>query len=412
MTYTPLHVYSGYSLLKSGLKITEYLDAAKKMGLTSVGLCDFNSFTGAPLLYQEANKRGLKVILGEDLVIENMLFSFFILNEEGYKNLLKLSLEVEKGNNLKDTILEYQEGLAIVLSTQNDPLKQALISDESSFARKLSKLTRGFNDFYLGLEVTDETAYIQTIRDFAFSHGYKLMAFPSVKYIKKEDAIVLEMMKSIDTKDVLEIKSLSGEEYLKSPEEIAKLYTEEEISNIDELISKVDFTFEKQRGKLISWYEITGEKGDDALKRLAKEGLANKGKTEQKYQDRLNYELNIIKQMGYSDYFLIVKDYIDYARTHEIAVGPGRGSAAASLVSYALGITVPDPLEYNLLFERFLNPARQTMPDIDVDFSDIKREEIVAYLRAKYGSSRTARIMAIQTLGAKAAINDVGIIFN
>ena len=412
MTYTPLHVYSGYSLLKSGLKVTEYLDAAKKMGLTSVGLCDFNSFTGAPLIYQEANKKGLKVILGEDLIIENLLFSFFVLNEEGYRNLLKMSLEVEKGNNLRDVIMNHNEGLAIVLSTQNDALKQALISDESNFARKLSKLTRGFNDFYLGLEVTEETSYIETIREFAFSHGYKVIAFPSVKYIKKEDAIVLEMMKSIDTKDVLEIKSLSGEEYLKSPEEISKLYTEEEIANIDELISKVDFTFEQHRGKLISWYEITGEKGDDALERLAKEGLEKKGKTGEEYKERLNYELNIIKRMGYSDYFLIVKDYIDYARTHEIAVGPGRGSAAASLVSYALGITVPDPLEYNLLFERFLNPARQTMPDIDVDFSDIKREEIVAYLRTKYGTSRTARIMAIQTLGAKAALNDVGRIFN
>ena len=412
MNYTPLHVYSGYSLLKSGLKIDQYLDAAKKMGLTTVGISDFATFTGAPVMYHEAEKRELKVILGEDLIIENLLFSFFVLNETGYRNLLKLSLEVEKGNNLKDKILEYNEGLAIVLSTNNDALKQSLISEEDSFARKLAKLTRGFSNFYLGLEVTQETAYVQTMREFAFSHGYKLLAFPSIKYVKKEDAIVLEMMKSIDTKEVLEIKSLEGDEYLKTPEEISKFYTDEEISNIEEITSKITFNFNEPRGKLISWLEITGEKGDDAIARLARESLKAKGKTSEEYSSRLEYELKVIRDMGYSDYFLIVKDYIDYAKSHDIAVGPGRGSAAGSLVSYALGITVPDPIEYNLLFERFLNPARQTMPDIDVDFSDIKREDIVSYLSHKYGSNHVARIQAVQTLGAKAALNDVGRIFN
>ena len=412
MNYTPLHVYSGYSLLKSGLKIDQYLDAAKKMGLTTVGISDFATFTGAPVMYHEAEKRGLKVILGEDLVIDELLFSFFVLNEQGYKNILKLSLEVEKGNKFRDVILEYNEGLAIVLSTNNDLLKQSLISEPESFAKKLAKLTRGFENFYLGLEVTDEVSYVETIREFAFSHGYKLLAFPSIKYVKKEDAIVLEMMKAIDSKEVLEIKSLEGNEYLKTPEEISKLYTEEEIKNVDELVSLVNFTFVKPRGKLISWLEITGEKGDDALARLAKEGLLAKGKTGEEYSSRLEFELKTLKDMGYSDYFLIVKDYIDFAKTHDIAVGPGRGSASGSLVSYALGITVPDPIEYNLLFERFLNPARQTMPDIDVDFSDIHREDVVAYIRQKYGSNHVARIQAVQTLGAKAALNDVGRIFN
>ena len=301
MSYTPLHVYSGYSLLKSGLKIDQYLEMAKKMGLTTVGISDFANLTGAPVIYHEAEKRGLKVIFGEDLVIENLLFSFYVLNETGYSNLLKLSLEVEKGNNLRDVILEYNEGLAVVLSTQNDPLKQALVTDEDSFAKKLAKLTRGFSNFYLGLEVTQETSYIETMRSFAFSHGYKVLAFPSVKYVKKEDAIVLEMMKAIDSKEVLEIKSLSGEEYLKTFEEIASFYKEEELQNVEELVSKVDFTFIKPRGRLISWFDITGEKGDDAIVRLALQGLKEKGKTAPEYIARLNFELQTIKQMGYSD---------------------------------------------------------------------------------------------------------------
>lgn len=412
MNYVPLHVYSGYSLLKSGLKIDQYLDAAKKMGLTTVGISDFATFASAPVINQEAKKRGLKVVFGEDLEIENLVLSFFVLNETGYRNLLKLALEVEKGSKFKDTILEYNEGLAIVLSTQNDALKKALISDENEFSRKLSKLTRGLSNFYLGLDVTNEINYVETIRDFAFSHGYTLLAFPSIRYVKKEDAIVFEMMKAIDTKEVLEFKTLSGEEYLRTPEEIESFYKEEEIQNTSNLVSSIDFTLVKPRGRLISWLEITGESADNALKRLSLEGLKEKGKSSPEYISRLEFELETIKNMGYSDYFLIVMDYINFAKTHGIAVGPGRGSASGSLVSYALGITVPDPIKYNLLFERFLNPARQTMPDIDVDFSDIHREEIVTYLRTRYGSTHVARIAALQKLGAKAALNDVGRIFN
>ena len=412
MSFIPLHVYSGYSFLKSGLKIDEYLKTAKKYGYTTVGISDFQNLSSAPVIFHEAEKAGLKVVLGEDLLIDNLLFSFYVLSETGYRNLLKLSLETEKGNANTSLIKEYNEGLAIVLSTQNDLLKQTLISDEGEFARKLAKLTRGYENFYLGLEVTNEEFYVSSVREFAFTHGYKLLAFPTIKYIKKDDAIVLEMMKAIDTKEVLDYKKLEGNEYLKTKEEIEKDYTAEEIKNVEDLTAKIEFSFDSPRGKMVSWLKETGESGDEVLRRNALEGLKAKGKTEQKYIDRINFELDTIKKMGYSDYFLIVQDYINFAKANDIAVGPGRGSASGSLVSYALGITVPDPFEYNLLFERFLNPARQTMPDIDVDFSDIHREEIVNYIRAKYGNSRIARIMAVQKLGAKAALNDVGRIFN
>lgn len=412
MSFIPLHVYSGYSFLKSGLKIEDYLKTAKKLGYTTVGISDFQSLTGAPSLFHKAEKAGLKVILGEDLFIDNLLFSFYVLNEEGYHNLLKLSLAVENGEAHASTIAELNEGLVVVLSSNNEALKEPLLNNADDFARRLAKLTRGFSNFYIGIEVTSEAEYISSMREFAFTHGYKTIAFPSIKYIKKEDAIVLEMMKAIDSKEVLEIKKLEGNEYLKSPEEISKDYTDEEIKNIEEFAGKIQFSFFSQRGKMISWVKETGETADDVLRRNALKGLEEKGKTSQKYIDRINFELETIKKMGYSDYFLIVQDYINFAKESDIAVGPGRGSASGSLVSYALGITVPDPFEYNLLFERFLNPARQTMPDIDVDFSDIHREEIVEYIRRKYGNSRIARIMAVQKLGAKAALNDVGRIFN
>ncbi|MBQ0009156.1 MAG: DNA polymerase III subunit alpha [Firmicutes bacterium] len=412
MSFVPLHVYTGYSFLKSGLKIEDYLKTAKKFGYTTVGLSDFQNLTGAPSLYHQAEKAGLKVVLGEDLFIDNLLFSFYVLNEEGYHNLLKLSLKAESGETHASTIVEHNEGLAIVLTTENDVLKESLLNDEADFAKRLAKLTRGFENFYIGLDSNDSEEYLSAMREFAFTHGYKVIAFPAIKYIKKEDAIVLEMMKAIDSKEVLDYKKLEGNEYLKSPEEIAKDYTADEIKNAEDLAGKTSFSFVSQRGKMISWLKETGESGDEVLRRNALEGLKAKGKTDQKYMDRINFELDTIKKMGYSDYFLIVQDYINFAKENDIAVGPGRGSASGSLVSYALGITVPDPFEYNLLFERFLNPARQTMPDIDVDFSDIHREEIVEYIRRKYGNNRIARIMAVQKLGAKAALNDVGRIFN
>lgn len=412
MAFVPLHVYSGYSFLKSGLKIEDYLKTAKKLGYTTVGISDFQNFTGAPSFVRGAEKAGLKVVIGEDLIIDNLLFSFYVLNEVGYSNLLKLSLEVEKGEAHCSSIVDHNEGLAIVLTTQNDPLKESLSQSEEDFAKRLAKATRGFDNFYLGIDSNNDASYLKAMREFAFSHGYKCIAFPTIKYIKKEDAIVLEMMKAIDSKEILEFKSLEGEEYLKSPEEIEKSYTPEEIKNIEEITGKIEFSFISQRGKMISWVKETGETADEVLRKNALEGLKAKGKTEQKYIDRINFELDTIKKMGYSDYFLIVQDYINFAKENDIAVGPGRGSASGSLVSYALGITVPDPFEYNLLFERFLNPARQTMPDIDVDFSDIHRERIVDYIRQKYGNNRIARIMAVQKLGAKAALNDVGRIFN
>ena len=321
MSYVPLHVYSGYSFLKSGLKIEQYLSEAKKRGMEFVGLSDFSSFTGAPLLYHEAEKLGIKVILGEDLIIDNLLFSFYVLNEKGYQNLLKLSLLVEEGKATSETILDYNDGLAIILTTQNDLLKQSLLSDLSEFTRKMARLTKGYTNFYLGLEVTSETEYVKTLRDFSYSHGYKLIAFPSIKYIKKEDAIVLEMMRAIETKEVLSFKKLDGNEYLKTEEEIESFYNPEEISLTNELARMVDFSFIAPRGKTISWYKETGKKADEVLEELSIKGLKEKGKTNEKYMTRISFELETIKKMGYSDYFLIVQDYINFAKSNNIAVG-------------------------------------------------------------------------------------------
>ena len=411
MSFTPLHVYTGYSFEKSGLKIDQYVSNAKKLGYKSLGISDFESLSGGPSFVHACEKQGIKPIIGEDFYFDNLLLTFIVKNEIGYRNLLKLNhYNSQRSLSLK-VVKENNEGLAIILSIQNDAIKRAYISEFSELPKKMAKLARGIDDFYLGIDVNDELTYINDMRSFAFSHGYQTIAFPHVKYVKKEDAIILKMMEAIASKQVLQEKEANGPQYLLSEEEVASLYKPEEIKKCEELVNSINFKLISPRGKIVSFVNDKGLSSDDYLKELSLNNLKKLKKVSKPYIDRLSYELNVIKKMGYSDYFLIVHDYVDYAKKNNIAVGPGRGSASGSLVSYALGITVPDPIENNLLFERFLNEHRQTMPDIDVDFSDINREDVVAYIRQKYGADKVARIMAIQKIGAKQALNDVGKIF-
>ena len=394
MSFAPLHVYSGYSFEKSGLKIDQYVERAKKLGYHSLALTDFSTLSGIPSFVHLCQKEDIKPIIGEDLYFANLLFTFIVLNEAGYRNLLKLNYESSKGNLTLKFLKENNDGLAVILSIQNDAIKKAVITDEKEFPRKMAKLSDGIKNFYLGIEYNEDIDYINQMREFAEHYSYDSVAFPVVKYVIKEDAIVLRMMESIASKEVLNQKKLSGEQYLKSIDELSKIYTAKELNASEEIVKKINFNFVAKRGKLISFENNYGLSSDDYLKQLALAGLKKLNKVNQKYLDRLTYELSIIKKMGYSDYFLIVQDYIKFARKNNIAVGPGRGSAAGSLVSYALGITVPDPVENNLLFERFLNEHRQSMPDIDVDFSDERREDVVKYIKDKYGSNKVANIVS------------------
>ncbi len=412
MQFVPLHVYSGYSFGKSGLKIDQYVKVAKKCGYTSLGLTDFASLSAAPLLVHECEANNIKPIIGEDFYFDNLLFSLIVINEVGYRNLLKCNYEYALGKLNLRFLKEHSDGLAVILSIQNDAFKKVYISEPQELAKKMAKLSNGIKEFYLGIEVNHELEYLNFMRDFAKKYGYLTIAFPAVKYVKKEDAIILRMMEAIYAKEVLNQKSENGDEYLLTSEEITKIYSPLEISNCELLAKKINFKLITPRGKIISFTNNEGLSSPDYLRKLAIDGLKKNNKTDQKYIDRLNYELSVINKMGYSDYFLIVHDYVDYARKNGIAVGPGRGSAAGSLVSYALGITVPDPVENDLLFERFLNEHRQTMPDIDVDFSDIHREDVISYIRDKYGVDKVARIMSVQKIGAKQALNDVGKIFD
>lgn len=412
MQLAPIHVYSGYSFEKSGLKIEDYVLAAKKLGYTAVGVSDFENLSAAPVFVHACEKAKIKPIIGEDFYFDNLLFTFVVLNEVGYRNLLKINYQNSIGKLSLRFLKENNDGLAVIITIQNDAIKKAYISEFAELPRKMAKLSTGIKHFYLGIEVNDEIDYIKDMRAFADKYRYEAIAFPIIKYVKKEDAIILKMMEAIASKEVLQEKTATGNQYLLTPEEIKQQYTFDEIKNCDALVNQINFKFVQKRGNLIKFVNNENLSSDDYLKKLSYNSLKEKNKVSEQYIKRLAKELDVIKKMGYSDYFLIVHDYVEYAKKNNIAVGPGRGSASGSLVSYALGITVPDPIENNLLFERFLNEHRQTMPDIDVDFSDINREDIVNYIRQKYGNEKVARIMAVQKIGAKQALNDVGKIFN
>jgi DNA polymerase-3 subunit alpha len=400
--------------LQSGITEENYLKALKKRGFKGSGITDFNSLSGVPHFYKALKQEKLNLLAGVDFLIDDNLLSFFALNEVGYRNLLKILFIKRTGNLTYEEVRRHKEGLAVVLAIAHSKLHSLFAAERDQIPHFLLPVSNLGEHFYLGIEfgVEEDELFVAYMRDFARTHGYQTIAFPFIRYIEKKDAIVLEIAKAIRDDSELAIQELEGSEYLLTKEEIARFFTVQEIENTNRLLKLSSFRFEEKRGHLLRYQKSDDITSDAYLKNKALEGLRNKIPViGEEYLSRLNYELDVIAKMGYSDYFLIVSDYVAFAREHGISVGPGRGSAAGSLVSYALGIVSCDPIKHNLLFERFLNPERQSMPDIDIDFSDVRRSEVIDYLRSKYGRDKVANIMTIQTIGAKQALRDIGRVY-
>ncbi len=392
MKLIPLHVYSEYSFLKSGLTLEKLASVYAKQNIPFLTSTDVNFLYAFPALKNLAKEVQLRPIYGMDFIFEDALLTFFVENEEGYLHLLHLSNAMQTEEINAEFLASHQEGLRVVLSSR---------SYES-----IDKIRSIFPSIVLGLEYLD--SQVETIRKKALEHRIPLMAYPMIRYVKKEDAIVLDIARAISQNETLEYKIKEGEDYLHPEEDYLSFYTKEEIKQTEDFAQSFTFDFHKKRGKMLQFSSDSAS----LLEQKVQEGKQKRKWGGEQYDQRLRYELDVIHQMGYDDYFLIVADYVQYAKSHAIAVGPGRGSAAGSLVSYALGITEVDPLQYSLYFERFLNPKRQTMPDIDIDFEDIRREEMVDYLEQTYGKNRVARIITYQTIGAKQAIRDIGRVFS
>lgn len=413
MKFIPLHINSTYSYLSSGLTIEKLFKKTLESKGEYVSLTDFNSLTAAVSFVSTAKKLNLKPILGMDLNIEDVLLTFIIKNEDGYKNLLHIA-KIYNSSVLKITDLKgYTNGLITVISSKESKLLEKYLNyGENKFAHYLKSFDDAIDDFYIGLEIYNQNDQLETkkLQEFLGKRNYNILAFPLVRYINKEDEIIYQLVSAIKNDSHLKenVTKMNGEYYYHNDNEIEALYSSLAIENTNKIASQIDFDLLKKRGKLLKYCENS----DAVLTKLANEMLAKKIKVTKEYQERLDYELAVIKKMGYSDYFLIVMDYVKFAKDKGIYVGHGRGSAGGSLVAYALDIITIDPIQANLIFERFLNEGRKSMPDIDVDFEDTRRNEVVTYLRKKYSYNRVGNILAIQTIKAKQAVRDIGRIYN
>jgi len=414
MDFAALHIRTGYSFLQSGVTLKKAFAIAIKNKYYGFGLTDVNSLTGYPELQHLVKSSNVKPAFGVDIPYQDDVLSLYVIEEEGYKNLITLSYQASIEPISAEFLRNHSDGLALILDVSHSKLIE--LQDDEQIRDYLSNYERLFPIFDLGLPFGDSyTELNQKVRDIVKKYPYSLVAFPHMLYEKKEDAIVLEIVNAIKDGTTLSSKKSIGDNYFVSIEEISAFYQEGEITETVNFVNSLKFNFSQKRGKLLKAIIPEGTNSTDYLKDLSFEGLKKKlnlNEIPSNYVERLNYELSVISSMGYSDYFLIVLDYINWARENGIYVGPGRGSGGGSLVAYALDIIHADPIKYDLLFERFLNPQRQSMPDLDVDFSDYRRNELPIYLSRHYGEERVGHIVTMQTLAAKGAIRDIGRVFD
>lgn len=410
--FAPLRIISGYSFLKSGLTIDKIAASVTKEGFSGAGLSDEGFLYGVPSFVEAMEKAKKGYLIGLAVNFDNNSLVLYASSEEGYRNLLKITALVSKDEFTINVLKDNHTGLIGVLETNYGKFKEEFsLTPSVEFTKYFAKLSTSVDCFYLGLEITNKEEFkrAQEIREFSNEHAYETLAFPRIRYQKKSDAIILTIVNAIDQDEKIEVKEENGEQYFHELSYYTKLYTKSELNKTEELIKKSTFNFHQKRGAIVH-YPV--KDSAETIKANVYQGLKDKNINDDAHISRANYELEVITSMGYSDYFLIVADYVKYAKENGVLVGPGRGSAAGSLVSYALGITEVDPLDFDLQFERFLNKARKSMPDIDIDFMDISRDKVVNYMKEKYGIDHVANIATFQTIQAKQALRDIGRIYD
>ncbi len=385
MNYVPLNIKTEYSMLNSLIKVNDLIEFALKNNIKSLTITD-NNMHGTMEFYKACIKNNIKPIIGLEIQINNFKIILYAKNYQGYKNLIKLhSCQIEKDLTLED-IFKYSNNLVCIV-----PYNSIVLYNE---------LDKIFEYIFKSYEHENERLTYS---------GSNCVYMNEIRYLDKKDAKYLRVLNNIkDGKTLIENNTLITGMELKLIQDISDKF-KSDLSNNNKIIEICNLEIKKDND-LLPEYKCPNEiDAYSYLKKLCIVGLKNKfgDKVNIKYKERLKYELNIINEMGFCNYFLIVWDYIKYARDNDILVGPGRGSAASSLVSYLLNITDVDPLEYNLLFERFLNPERISMPDIDIDFQDDKRDLVTKYCANKYGDKRVVGIVTFSTMKSKQVIRDV-----
>ena len=445
MEFTHLHVHTEYSLLDGSSKIKELVSRAKELGMDSLAITDHGVMYGVVDFYRAAKAAGINPVLGCEIYVapgsrfdreagnakESRYHHLVLLaeNDIGYANLVKIvSRGFTEGFYYKprvdyDVLEKYHEGIialsACLAGSIPSFLRRGLYEEAKQEAYRLQGIF-GENNFFLELQdhgIPDQKTVNQGLLRLHQETGIDLVATNDVHYIYDSDAEAHDILLCIQTgkkvSDTDRMRYEGGQYYLKSAEEMEALfpYAKEALENTHKIAERCHVEIEFGDYKLPHFDVPEGETSESYLRKLCKEGLYKRYPKEQAEQleERLNYELDTISTMGFVDYFLIVWDFIKYAKDHGIPVGPGRGSAAGSLVAYSLNITdLIDPIKYNLLFERFLNPERVTMPDIDIDFCYERRQEVIDYVTRKYGADHVVQIVTFGTMSARMVIRDVG----
>src|SRR6056297_1385450 len=436
MDFVHLHNHSNYSLLDSTNTIKGLLQKAKEKGMSAIALTDHGNIRGVVRFFKQAQKIGIKPILGSELYIapgsrftkrgnkqqkEEKYYHLVVLakDNKGYQNLVKLSSRAfTEGFYYKpraddELLRKYSEGLIGLSACKSGEVPKKILRNDYEgaleAAKKLAEIF-GREDFFIELQdqgVEGQDELNQELITLANELDLGLVATNDVHYLEPEDRLAHEVLlniranKKITDEDRLRYE---GEEYyLKTPEEMWERFSHvpEALENTDKIAERCNVNLDFGDDYLLPPFEVPDgyDSSSQYLRELVEKGAADRwGELTDSIQDRIDHELNIIEEMGYPTYFLIVRDFIQFAKNNGIPVGPGRGSAASSVVAYTLGITNIDPLEHELLFERFLNPGRVSMPDIDIDFCMDGRDEVIEYVVEKYGENQVAQICTFDTM--------------
>jgi DNA polymerase-3 subunit alpha len=435
MRFIHLHNHSHYSLLDGLIKVDQLVNRAKEFNMDAVALTDHGNMYGAVEFYATAKKAGIKPIIGCEVYVAKgsrhskkagvdtvrYHLTLLVKNETGYKNLTRMvSLAHIEGFYYKPRIdkelLEmHHEGLVALSGCYSGEVARLLSQSQNEEAKEAALFYKSLfkDDFYIELQ-SHMGDLMPQLAAFAKELDIPVVATQDTHYLNKEDAETHKVFLSVQTNKSIGESNFNLDGFdlsFRSPEEMIELFKDhpDAIENTGTIADKCNFDFELDRIILPKFPVPKGEAGESYLEKLIEKGIKRRYRAPSNtVLERVQYELGIIKKMGFVDYFLIVQDFVMWAKNQGIIVGPGRGSAAGSLISYILGITDLDPIEYGLMFERFLNPGRISMPDIDLDFADKRRDEVLSYLKRTYGEENVAQIITFGTMAARAAVRDAG----
>lgn len=452
MAFTHLHVHTEYSLLDGASRIKDLVSHAKKLGMESLAITDHGVMFGVIEFYRECLKQGIKPIIGcevytaartrfdKDSEKDKRTGHLILLaeNNVGYKNLMKIVSEGYRNGFYykpridREVLAQYNDGIIALSACLAGKVQNHLLNGDYSSAKEEALAMEaifGKGNFYLELQdqgLEEEARILPDMKRLHEETGIPFVATNDIHYVRQKDAFAQDVLMCIQTASTIDdpnrMRFANDQFYLKSEAEMRRIFANipQACDNTQIIADRCNVTFTFGELHLPDFKAPDGLTNKEYLRKLCWEGLCNRypearnedGEEWQKLQNRLDYELSTIENMGYVEYFLIVWDFINYAKSQNIMVGPGRGSAAGSIVSYTLRITDIDPIKYSLIFERFLNPERVSMPDIDIDFCAERRSEVIDYVTRKYGSDNVSQIVTFGTMKAKQAVRDVGRVLN